>query len=203
MKVDPAEHWQHLGAAALLPVSALAVRRRKLIPLAALLWHQTEEWVWPDGFLPWMNREVLGSDQDEFPLDRHVGLLINVAFGWGMSLATIAGPRAAPAAAFLYVSHLGNFGLHVSWAVRNRRYDPGSVTAAAALAPVGIHGLWALHRDENVSGTSLIGGVVAGIGFSAGLPPLLRGRMKRSRATGSRRERGEREVRPSTGTPRA
>jgi hypothetical protein len=180
MRVDPAEQWQNVGAVALLPVSALAVKRPELRPLAALLWHQTEEWVWPDGFLPWMNRSVLGSDHDEFPLDRRLGLVINVGFGWGSCLATLAGPRAAPAAALLYVSNLGNFGLHVGWAVRHRRYDPGSVTAIATLAPVAITGLRDLHHDERVSRTSLWAGIAAGFAFSVGLPPLLRLRMKRS-----------------------
>ena len=35
----------------------LAVQEPSVRPLAALLWHQTEEWVWPGGFLPWMNCE--------------------------------------------------------------------------------------------------------------------------------------------------
>jgi hypothetical protein len=183
MSVDPARHWQHVGAAALLPVSAVAVKRRELRALAALLWHQTEEWVWPDGFLPWMNRKVLGSDEDEFPLDRRLGLVINVGFGWGSCLAPLAGPRAAPAAALLYVSNLGNFALHVGWAVRHRRYDPGGVTAIATLAPVAITGLRDLYRDERVSRGSLRAGIAAGVVFSVALPPLLRLRMKRSRPT--------------------
>jgi hypothetical protein len=184
MRVDPAQHWQHVGAAALFPVSAIAVERRELRPLAALLWHQTEEWVWPDGFLPWMNREVLGSDQDEFPLDRYLGLIINVGFGWGSCLATLAGPRAAPAAALLYVSNVGNFALHVGWAVRHRRYDPGSITAIATLMPVAITGLRGLYRDERVSRRSLWAGIAAGVAFSVGLPPLLRRRLTRSQRAG-------------------
>ena len=35
----------------------------------ALLYHQTEEWVWPGGFLPWFNRSVMGGT-DEFPITR-------------------------------------------------------------------------------------------------------------------------------------
>lgn len=37
-----------------------------------------------------------------------------------------AGPRAAGPPAMLYVTHLGNAGLHLGWAVRHRRYDPGA-----------------------------------------------------------------------------
>src|ERR1700733_10858231 len=110
-----------------------ASRRPGLRPLAALLAHQTEEWVWPGAFLPWINREVLGSDEDEFPIDRDLGFAINVLFGWGLSTASIAGPPTAAPTALLYVSHLGNAGLHLSWAARHRRYDPGSITALATL----------------------------------------------------------------------
>ena len=120
MRVDPAQHWQHVGAAALLPVSAVAVERRELRPLAALL----------------------------------------------------------------YVSNLGNFGLHVGCAVRHRHYDPGSVTAIATLAPVAIGGLRELYHDERVSRGSLWAGITAGVAFSVGLPPVLRLRMKRSQPTG-------------------
>ena len=58
---DTHGRWPLVAAAALLPVTAAAVARPALRPLAALLWHQTEEWVCPGGFLPWINREVLGS----------------------------------------------------------------------------------------------------------------------------------------------
>src|SRR5689334_18509090 len=98
-------------------------------PLAALLWHQTEEWVWPGGFLPWVNREVLGADRDEFPLDRRLGLVIKVVVGWGSGLIAAAGPRGGGASAFLCTINLGNIGLRVSWAVRHQRYDPGVITA--------------------------------------------------------------------------
>jgi hypothetical protein len=62
--------WPWVAAAATLPVCAAAFDRPPLRPLAALLLHQTEEWVWPGSSLPWMNRTVLGSDDDEFPIDR-------------------------------------------------------------------------------------------------------------------------------------
>ncbi|HEX5145641.1 MAG TPA: hypothetical protein VFV85_01355, partial [Conexibacter sp.] len=58
-------HWPWLAAASAPPATALALARREWLaqelrwtlwlPLPALLWHQTEEWVWPGGFLPWMN----------------------------------------------------------------------------------------------------------------------------------------------------
>lgn len=180
MALETHGRWPLVGAAALAPVSAAAYRRRRLRPLAALLWHQTEEWVWPGAFLPWINREVIGSDEDEFPLDRRLALLINVVFGWGLSAAAAAGPSAAAPAAALYVSHLGNAGLHLSWAARHRRYDPGSVTALVGLAPVAVSGLRDLAKDPDADRGSLRAGIAAGVALSIGLMPLMKRRLRRS-----------------------
>jgi Protein of unknown function with HXXEE motif len=170
--------WPLLAAAGAPAVSVLATRRPALAPWAALLWHQTEEWVWPGGFLPWMNREVLGSDADEFPLDRRLGFVINVVFGWGSSLAAAAGPRGAAPAALLYTSNLGNVVLHLSWSARHRRYDPGLVTAIGTLLPTGLAGLNALWSDDEVARRDLSVGIVGGTAISALLPTLLKRRLR-------------------------
>ena len=172
--------WPLVGAAALLPVTAYAVKDRRARPMAALLWHQTEEWVWPGGFLPWINREVLESESDEFPIDRRAGFVINVGFGWGLSaIAAVAVKSPAPAAA-LYVSHLGNAGLHVGWAVKNRRRDPGLISAVATLLPVGVIGLRDLARDDSVSRKQLVGGVAVGAVLAAGLAPFMKLKLRRA-----------------------
>ena len=169
--------WPLVGAVAVAPVTALAVKRSELRPLAGLLRHQTEDWVWPGGFLPWINREVIGSGQDEFPLDRRLGFAINVVFGWGLSIASVAGAATAAPSTLLYVSDLGNTWLHISWAIRHRRYDPGSVTAVATLAPVGIMGLRRLANDHAVSRRTMGAGIAAGLALSVGLQPLMRRRL--------------------------
>jgi hypothetical protein len=170
--------WPLVCATGLVPVTVAATGRPGLRPLAALLWHQTEEWVWPGEFLPWINREVLGSNEDEFPIDRRLGFLINVVFGWGFSAATMAGPAAATPAALLYATHLGNAGLHLAWAARHRRYDPGSVTSLATLAPVATAGLRQLARDPAVPTASLRRGVAGGVAVSAVLIPILKRRKR-------------------------
>jgi Protein of unknown function with HXXEE motif len=180
VKLDTHGRWPFVAAAAAAPVGAAAVRRPELRPLAALLLHQTEEWVWPGGFLPWMNREVLGSGEDEFPLDPRLGLVINVGVGWGASLGTLAGRRAAAPLACLYVSHVGNVVLHLGWAARHRRYDPGAVTAALTLAPAAATGLRALHGDPEVSRAALIAGALGGAAMSVALPALLKRRQARA-----------------------
>jgi Protein of unknown function with HXXEE motif len=171
--------WPVIGALGLAPVTAAAVRRPALRPLAALLWHQTEEWVWPGAFLPWMNRTVLGSGQDEFPIDRRMGFIVNVVLGWGGSLAALR-PQTAPVpVTTLYVSHLGNVLLHVSWAARHRRYDPGVVTALLTLGPVAAVGLHQLAGDARVSPRAMRVGAVQGLLVCAGLVPMLKLRLRR------------------------
>jgi hypothetical protein len=53
--------------------------------------HQVEEWVWPDGFMAWMNREVLNSNSDRRPLTPARACAVNLYGGWGMSVAALAG----------------------------------------------------------------------------------------------------------------
>ncbi|MBJ7353758.1 MAG: HXXEE domain-containing protein [Thermoleophilaceae bacterium] len=170
-----------VGAAALLPVTAYAVSDKRARPLAALLWHQTEEWVWPGGFLPWINRAVLDYPEDEFPLDRRTGFWVNVGFGWGLSALAFAAKDAPAPAAALYVSHLGNAGLHVGWAIKKRRRDPGLISAATMLLPVGVLGLRELVKDGSVSRKQLAAGIAAGTVLSAALAPAMKLKIRRRR----------------------
>lgn len=168
--------WPLISAAALAPVAVTSLQRPELRPLAILLAHQTEEWVWPGGFLPWINHEVFGGE-DEFPLDRRAGLIINVGLGWLLSLSVLAGPRAAAPQAMLYTSHIGNAGLHIGWAVRNRKTDPGVFTGALGLLPLGIMGLRKLVKDPEVSRPMLGAGVAAGVAVAAGMMPFFKARL--------------------------
>ncbi len=180
MRINTHGRWPLVGAAALPPVSVAAVRRPALRPLAALLWHQTEEWVWPGSFLPWINREVLGSDQDEFPLSRRTGIVVNVVMGWGLSLVCTRPELAPTPVTALYVSHFGNVFLHLSWAIRRRRYDPGVVTAVATLAPAAVIGLRELRANPRVSSRAMRLGVAQGAALSVALVPLLKWRLRRA-----------------------
>jgi len=177
---DTHGRWPIVGAAALVPTVAGSVKYPALRPLAALLAHQTEEWVRPGGFLPWINRDVLGGESAEFPIDRRAGFVINVCFGWLLFASGLAGPKATAPQAMLYVSHLGNAGLHIGWAVKNRRYDPGLVTGALALLPVGLTGLRRLLKDPEAGPVQIGTGLAAGLGFAAGMAPFFRRRLNRS-----------------------
>lgn len=178
--LDTHGRWPLVAGAALVPTAALSVNRPGLRPLAALFAHQTEEWVWPGGFLPWINQTVIGSDDSEYPIDRRAGFLINVGFGWGLSLAAVAGPAAAAPQVALYVSHIGNAGLHIGWAVRNRKYDPGLATSILTLLPVGFSGLREIAKDPDISRREKLAGAASGLAIAAGMFPLMKMRLKRN-----------------------
>jgi hypothetical protein len=175
--------WPLAAAAAAPPVTAVMLARREdfvaggawmsWLPLPALLWHQAEEWVRPGGFLPWFNREVMDSGEDEFPITRRDGLLINAGLGWGLALAT--GLSRSPALASCQLAmDLANAGLHGSQLVLRRRYNPGSVTALVMFVPLGIAGLRRLLRRE--PRREVLAGAAAGLVASAGLMVAMRRR---------------------------
>lgn len=133
------------------------------LPLPILFWHQTEEWVLPAGFMEWMNRTVLDSDDDEFPITARTGFVVNVVIGWGMSLAAATATRRTPAPiAAVLASHVANSALHVGSAVRQRRYNPGVATAALLLGPIGAGGLAALAARSPGRRREVAAGVAQG-----------------------------------------
>jgi Protein of unknown function with HXXEE motif len=174
-------------AAATAPFATLAAWQRRddlardaswayWLPLPALLWHQTEEWVKPGGFLPWFNREVLGSGEDEFPITRGAGLLINTGLGWALALAAGLTRESSLAGAQLAML-LGNAAVHLGAARRQRRYNPGSASAALLFVPIGVAGTWRLAQ-EPAPRRPLAWGVGAGMVASGGLMACMKLRLR-------------------------
>lgn len=144
--------------------------------LPLLLWHQTEEWVLPAGFLPWFNRSLWASGEDEFPLTPEVAFRVNVLAGWGVSLSAAARINRAPwLASAVLASHVANGVLHVGAALSQRRYNPGLATAPA-MGAVGAIGTASLIKDHS-DGLRATLGAVAGLAFSAALPLGMRRRI--------------------------
>jgi hypothetical protein len=184
--------WPWVAAAAAGPATALAVARRDWLaedlrwtlwlPLPVLLCHQTEEWVWPGGFMPWFNRAVIGSGEDEFPIDRRAGFVINSGVGWALSAAAIGAGVRRPATGATVLSLLvGNAAMHLGLAARTRRWNPGAITSAVALLPLGLAGLRALARDERVPTRQVAIGALGGVAGSVGMMVAMRGRLARRR----------------------
>jgi Protein of unknown function with HXXEE motif len=133
--------------------------------MPVLLWHQVEEWVWPGGFIEWLNREVLGSSQDLAPLTPARAFVVNVRFGWGMSLAaSTIGDRVPAVAILTCASHVANAALHLGWAARHRRWDPGAVTAACLLLPWSAVGLRERLGPGGAPAAHQLIGLAAGVG---------------------------------------
>lgn len=190
MPTPPDRHgrWPLVAAAAAGPVTAMVALRPETfvaegawvrwLPLPALLLHQTEEWVWPGGFLPWFNREVIGAGEDEFPITRRDGLLINAGLGWGVALAaaTTGANRPGIAAAQLTMN-IGNAALHLGELARSRSYNPGSLSAATMFLPLGVAGLRRLWRDQGRRREVALG-AAAGALSAAALMALMRHRVR-------------------------
>jgi Protein of unknown function with HXXEE motif len=171
--------WPLLAAAAALPATlALASRDDPLAwaPLPVYFWHQTEEWVWPGGFLPWVNREVMGSGDDEFPITRRLGFAINVGGGWALAAASgVRGSRSPALGAAVHAMLAANVVFHVMQSARARRYTPGLVTAAGLLGPVSAAGLATIARDPRGGPRTVARGAVVGLaGFAAPLVAIRR-----------------------------
>ena len=148
--------------------------------LPLLLCHETEEWVLPSGFLPWFNRSVWKSDDDEFPLTRVMGFRINVLVGWGLSaLAVLTVKRTPLFAAAVLVSEAGNGLMHVGLALRQRRYNPGFVTALV-MGPLGAVGTARIVSRRR--GPAALAGVAFGALASLALPASLHRRMRAATA---------------------
>jgi hypothetical protein len=181
--------WPKVAAVAAPLTTAAWLAARERMPQGArwrtaawpvLLWHQTEEWVWPAGFLEWFNREVLGSPEELMPLTPRIGVFVNVPFGWGLSLlAMAAGDRYPAIPIALCTSHVGNAIIHLAWAARHRRWDPGAVTSALTLMPWSLAGLRSMLGPGGAPVRDQVGGIAFGAASAAGLMGAMRRRVSR------------------------
>ena len=192
MAVDTHGRWPWAAAALVGPSwGAAAAWRRELrrddawvamLGFPILVAHQTEEWVRPGGFLPFCNERLLGSEAPTWPLTERDGFHVNVTLGWGSAIVAKALWRrsAAPAVFVLWIE-AGNAAMHASMAARERRYNPGLVTAVGLMAVHAAAGARALHRSGRLDRRETLVASAAGIAFSAGLPLAMKLRMRRVR----------------------
>ena len=175
---DTHGRWPWLAAAAVLPASVAAWRQRGRLAedgrwvawLAgpALLYHQTEEWVWPGGFLPWFNRSVMGSGTDEFPITRRAGLIINVGLGWGLALASALALAAGTRAHDTQPWPDGRQLCGAPWcSARAAALQPGPGPPDRRFPPFVAFGVRALVTDADVGRRLVSGGLPAGLVASA------------------------------------
>jgi Protein of unknown function with HXXEE motif len=178
------------GRGGVVPAWSLAAaRRRELredgawvagLALPILVSHQTEEWVWPGGFLPFCNTRLLGSTRPDWPLTERDGFHVNVTGGWLSAAAGLALWRRTPAvAAGVLFMEAGNVLMHAGMAVRERRYNPGVVTATVLMGPHAAVGARWLARSGRVSRRQGFLASAVGGAFT-GLPLAMKMRMRRA-----------------------
>jgi Protein of unknown function with HXXEE motif len=150
------------------------------LALPILVSHQTEEWVWPGGFLPFCNTRLLGSARPDWPLTERDGFHVNVTGGWLSAVAGLALWRRTPAVgAGVLFMEAGNVLMHAGMAVRERRYNPGVMTATALMVPHAAAGARWLARSGRVSRRQGLLASAIGGAFS-GLPLAMKLRMRRA-----------------------
>jgi hypothetical protein len=192
MSIDTHGRWPWAAAALVLPTWGAALARRDalrrddawvaLLGLPILLTHQTEEWVRPGGFLPFCNERLLGSDRPTWPLTERDGFHVNVTVGWGTAIAgALLWRRHAGPAAIVLWAEAGNAAMHTGMALRERRYNPGLVTALALMALHAATADRALRRSNRLRRGELLASSVIGIGLGGGLPLAMKMRMRRAR----------------------
>jgi Protein of unknown function with HXXEE motif len=191
MSIETHGRWPW-ASAALLPAAALAVFARRdwiaqdgrwvaALALPLLVAHQTEEWVWPGGFLRFANQRLLGSDEPTFPITERIGLVINVPLGWGTAAGGLLLWRRSPAlAAGVLGLELGNVAMHGGMLLREGRYNPGAVSAIALFVPhVAAGGWWLAHSGRVTRGT--VAAAAAAIASGLVVPAVLKRRGARHR----------------------
>ena len=180
--------WPWVAAGMVVPAWSLAAARRGELreegvwvaglAFPILVSHQSEEWVWPGGFLPFCNMRLLGSDRPDWPLTERDGFHVNVTAGWASAVAGLALWRRTPVvAAGVLVMEAGNVLMHAGMAMRERRYNPGVVTATVLMAPHAVAGARWLARSGRASRRQGLLASAGGGAFS-GVPLAMKMRMR-------------------------
>ncbi len=192
MPIETYGRWPWAAAATAGPAWALAAAGRQALSkdggwvaglaLPILVSHQTEEWVWPGGFLPFCNEQLLGSDRPNWPLTERDAFHVNVSVGWSTAIVGALLWRRTPAlAAGVLWIEAANAAMHVGMAARLRRYNPGVATAALLMAPHAIAGACQIARSGRMSRRGRLLAAGTGIAFT-GLPVAMKLRMHRAAA---------------------
>lgn len=200
MSVQTYGRWPRVAAAALGPTWAMAALNRRWLTrgggwvaglaLPILLAHQTEEWVKPGGFLPFANQQLLGAGRPTWPLTERIGFHVNVTAGWSSAIAGLLLWRRSPGvAAGVVAMEVGNVAMHAGMAVRERRYNPGLVTAVTLMAPHAIASARWLRHSGRMTHADTATAAVVGAAFAA-LPVAMKLRMRRGATGGDGHGRG-------------
>jgi len=161
--------------------------------------HQFEEYVFPGGFIETFNRQVLGSNEKEWPMSKRASFWINIP------IIYIAFPLSAIMAGTVDISigiwtayfSILNATSHVGMFVKKRKYNPGLFVSAFLNIPVGVFTVWYFYSNDVISVFGHLTGVLVAVTVQGGL--MVWG-LKFMRARAKVKEKGSGKDRPLPAT---
>lgn len=136
--------------------------------------HQTEEYVFPGGFVRFFNRDIFKLDTDDGPVDEDFSFAINMLYIWvalpvcGL-LATLD-PRLG-----LWTPYFSLFAgvAHIALALRaGKLYNPGLVVSLLLNIPVGVYAAARLVQLGALANPWFNVHLLIGLGFNLLLPVM-------------------------------
>ena len=134
------------------------------IQFVVYLLHQFEEYILPGGFVEFFNKKILGSQKNDYPLDKYASFWINIPIiliGFPAS-AILAGTIdisfgiwTAYFSVINAISHVGMFFKH--------KYNPGFFVSLFLNIPVGIYTIYYFANHNLISTKAQVIGLTIGL----------------------------------------
>ena len=133
------------------------LQRLLLLNFVALLIHQFEEYGWPGGGPPFVNKSAIREKSerpDRYPLNQNNAMFINVVFAYPFYLIPVFFPNIIWLGLAPVVFGLGQFVGHgvVMNAKLKSLYNPGLFAVMAGHIPIGLYYLYYICSEHLVSG---------------------------------------------------
>jgi hypothetical protein len=133
--------------------------------------HQFEEYVFPGGFMETFNRQILGSNEREWPISKKEVFWINIP------LIYIAFPSSAILAGTVDISigiwtayfSILNAISHVGVFVKKRKYNPGLFVSVFLNIPFGVFTVWYFYSNDVISVLGHLVGILLAVAVQGGL----------------------------------
>jgi len=132
--------------------------------------HQFEEYVFPGGFMETFNRQVLGSNEKEWPLSKKASFWINIpiiyiAFPFSAILAgTVDISIGIWTAYFSILNAISHVGMFVK-----KKYNPGFFVSVTLNIPLGVFTVWYFYSNDVISVFGHLIGVLVAVAVQGGL----------------------------------
>lgn len=169
-------HWFDIGGLAAIVITLLVISdinslsRLQFIlwlNLAALLFHQVEEYRFPGTFPGTINSKIFHSQQpNRFPLNANTALIINVYLGWSLYiLAALTGTRFIWLSMASMMVSLGNLLAHTFFFnIKGRTfYNAGFITSWVCFAPCIFYFFRTIYTEQLADAMDYLTGISLGI----------------------------------------